>query len=264
MLALNSAATGMIAQQTSVDVKANNIANLETTAFQKQQVGFVDLFYMTDKRAGYISDGSGTLAPTGVQIGLGVTIGTVYSVVDQGEPIITNQEYHMMVNGFGYFQLQDANGDYFYTRDGSFKLDPATQQIVNFQGLVLTPSIAIPNNTNSITITDSGVVNAYVAGQATPQEIGQIQLAMFPNENGLERLGNNLLAETAASGPVIVGNPTTDYFGSIQQGMLEGSNVEAVLEMTDLVKAQRTYEMCANVLEIASEMLKDANRIVAA
>ena len=210
MLALNSAATGMIAQQKNVDTKANNIANLETPAFQKQRVGFVDLFYMTERRAGYISDGSGTLAPTGIQVGLGVTIGTIFSVSDPGEPIITNNQYHLMINGFGYFQLQDANNNYFYTRDGTFQLDPNTQQLVNFEGLVLAPGIALPNNTVSITITDKGIVNAYIAGQVQPQEIGQIQLAMFPNENGLERLGNNLFAQSAGSGAAIVGNPKSE------------------------------------------------------
>jgi flagellar basal-body rod protein FlgG len=260
MRAMNIAATGMLAQQTNVEVIANNIANQNTTGFKRQRAEFQDLLYQTDRRAGAQSSDTGTIVPVGVQIGIGVKTAAVYRITTQGNLTTTSNPLDVAVQGRGFFQILQPDGTTAYTRAGSFQLSP-TGQIVTADGFTVQPGITVPQNTVAISINASGQVQAQVAGQTAPQTVGQFQLANFPNEAGLEALGNNLFLETPASGQPITGNPTSIGFGALNQGLLETSNVDIVSEITNLITAQRAYEMNSKVIQTTDQMMTSLNQI---
>jgi flagellar basal-body rod protein FlgG len=260
MRAMNIAATGMLAQQTNVEVIANNIANQNTTGFKRQRAEFQDLLYQTDRRAGAQSSDTGTIVPVGVQIGIGVKTAAVYRITTQGNLTTTSNPLDVAVQGRGFFQILQPDGTTAYTRAGSFQLSPSGQ-IVTADGFTVQPGITVPQNTIGISINASGQVQAQVAGQTAPQTVGQFQLANFPNEAGLEALGNNLFIETPASGAPIAGNPTSIGFGALNQGLLETSNVDIVSEITNLITAQRAYEMNSKVIQTTDQMMTSLNQI---
>jgi flagellar basal-body rod protein FlgG len=260
MSAMNIAATGMMAQQTNVEVIANNIANLNTTAFRRQRAEFQDLLYQTERREGANSSDNNTIVPVGVQIGTGVKTAAVYQLTTQGNLAQTGNSLDIAIQGRGFFQILQPDGTIAYTRDGSFQLSP-TGEIVTADGFVVQPGITLPQNTTAVTINGSGQVQAQVAGQTNPQTVGQLQLANFANEAGLAGLGNNLFQQTAASGAPVLGNPGTTAFGQLQQGFLETSNVDVVTEITNMITAQRAYEMNSKVIQTSDQMMSTLNQI---
>jgi flagellar basal-body rod protein FlgG len=260
MSSLSVAATGMLAQQLNVEVISNNIANLNTNAFKAQRAEFQDLLYQDERAVGANSSDSGTIVPVGVQIGTGVKAAAVYRITQQGNLTNTSNPLDLAIEGHGYFQIQMPDGTTSYTRDGSLQLS-ATGQLVTADGYSVQPSITIPQNTTSVTINANGQVMAQVAGQTAPQTVGQIELANFPNEAGLAQKGNNLLTETPASGSATTGNPGTTAFGTIQQGYIETSNVNIVSEITNLIAAQRAYEMNSKVIQTSDQMMSTLNQI---
>ncbi|HWI26957.1 MAG TPA: flagellar basal-body rod protein FlgG [Stellaceae bacterium] len=260
MRAMDIAATGMMAQQTNVEVIANNIANQNTTGFKEQRPEFQDLLYQTERRGGATSSDSGTIVPVGVQIGIGVKTAAIYRITTQGNLTQTSNPLDLAIQGRGFFQILQPDGTTAYTRAGSFQLSP-TGEIVTTDGYVVQPGITIPQNTTAISINSSGQVQAQVAGQTNPQTVGQLQLANFANEAGLDAIGNNLYLETQASGQATTGNPGSTGFGTINQGMLETSNVDIVSEITNLITAQRAYEMNSKVIQTTDQMMSTLNQI---
>jgi flagellar basal-body rod protein FlgG len=260
MRSLNIAATGMLAQQLNVEVISNNIANLNTTAFKSERAEFQDLLYQNERNVGANSSDTGTLVPAGVQIGSGVKAAAVYRLSQQGTLLNTNNSLDLAIQGRGYFQIEMPDGTTAYTRAGSFQMS-ATGEIVTADGFVVQPGITLPQNTTNITVNASGQVLAQIAAQTQPQTVGQLQLANFPNEAGLSAQGSNLLTETPASGAPVVGDPGTTAFGTIQQGYLETSNVNVVSEITNLIAAQRAYEMNSKVIQTSDQMMSTLNQI---
>jgi flagellar basal-body rod protein FlgG len=260
MRAMNIAATGMSAQQTFVEVTANNIANVNTTAYKLQRPAFEDLLYQTERRAGATSSDTGTIIPTGIQIGIGVKTAAVYRVSTQGNLQQTGNPLDLAIQGPGYFQILQPDGTTAYTRSSSFQLSP-TGEIVTTDGFVVQPGVTLPQNTLAVTVNQSGQVLAQVAGQTNPQTVGQLQLATFPNEGGLEALGGSLYLQTQASGAPTTGNPGATGFGTINQGMLETSNVDIVSEITNLITAQRAYEMNSKVIQTSDQMMQTLTQI---
>jgi flagellar basal-body rod protein FlgG len=260
MSAMNIAATGMMAQETNVQVIANNIANLNTTAFRRQRAEFQDLLYQTERREGANSSENNTIVPVGVQIGTGVMTAAVYQITTQGNLEQTGNPLDIAVQGLGFFQVLLPNGTIAYTRDGSFQLSP-TGEMVTADGYIVEPGITVPQNTTGVSINNNGQVQATIAGQTNPQIIGQLQLAQFPNQAGLALMGQNLLTQTAASGAPVVGNPGTTSFGTLQQGFLETSNVDIVTEITNMITAQRAYEMNSKVIQTSDQMMSTLSQI---
>jgi len=260
MRALSIASTGMLAQQTNVEVIANNLANMNTTGFKQQRAEFQDLLYQNIQTPGSQTSDTGAVAPNGIQIGAGVKTAAIYRVTTQGDLKNTSNPYDVAVQGAGYFRIQMADGTDAYTRAGNFSLSPQGQ-LVTQQGLVVQPRIAIPQNTISVSINAQGQVNATVAGNATPQTVGQLELTRFPNEAGLNAQGDNLFLETPASGSPQAGVPGTPGYGTIQQGFLETSNVNSVDEITALITAQRAYEMNSKVISAADQMMQNTARL---
>jgi flagellar basal-body rod protein FlgG len=260
MRALNIAASGMLAQQTNVEVIANNLANMNTTGFKMQRAEFQDLLYQNIERPGSASSDANTLLPSGIQIGVGVRTGAVYRITGQGNLATTGNPYDVAIQGGGYFRIQMPDGTDGYTRDGSFGLSP-DGQLVNSKGYVVAPGIAIPQGALSVAINAQGQVQATIAGQAGAQTLGQIELARFANEGGLQALGDNLFTETASSGAPASGLPGAPGYGTLQQGFLETSNVNAVQEITNLITAQRAYEMNSKVISTADQMLDITSRM---
>jgi flagellar basal-body rod protein FlgG len=253
MRSMDIASTGMLAQQMNVEVISNNIANLNTTGFKRQRAEFQDLLYQNQRRVGSQSSDQGTIVPVGVQIGIGVKAAAVYRISEQGNLSQTSNELDCAIQGKGFFQVTMPDGTTQYTRAGSFQLSP-TGEIVTADGLVVNPGLTIPADTVTVAINGSGQVMATISGQTAPQTVGQLQLANFPNEAGLQNMGSNLLAETPASGTAVTGAPASVGFGSLQQGFLETSNVNVVNEITNLITAQRAYEMNSKVIEAADQM----------
>src|SRR3984893_6442388 len=260
MRAMNIAATGMSAQQTNVEVIANNIANQSTTGFKRQRAEFQDLLYQTLRRGGATSSDAGTIVPIGAQIGLGVKTAAVNRINIQGNLIQTGNPLDLAIQGRGFFQILQPDGTTAYTRDGSFALSP-TGEIVTSDGFVVQPGITVPQNPIAVSVNSSGQVQAQVAGQVTPQTVGQLQLANFPNEAGLEALRNNLLLVTPPSGQATTGNPGAIGFGTTNQAMIETSNVDIVSEITSLITAQRAYEMNSKVISSTDQMMQTLNQI---
>lgn len=254
MRSLDIASTGMLAQQRNVEVISNNLANMNTTAYQRRRTEFHNLIYQDLRRVGSTSSDNGNVVPTGVQVGLGVKLAAVYRIHEQGNLTATDNSFDMAVQGKGFFQVQLPTGETAYTRDGTFQLNQ-NGQMVTHDGYPLQPGINVPSNAVDVTINNAGEVLAQIEGQVALQNVGQIQLATFQNEPGLQAIGDNLLLETPASGSAVTGNPASTGFGSILQGFLETSNVNAVEEISQLISAQRAYEMNSKVIQTSDEMM---------
>jgi flagellar basal-body rod protein FlgG len=254
MKALRTAATGMYAQQLNVEVISNNIANMNTVGFKKQRAEFQDMLYENIERAGAQSSDAGTVVPTGVQVGSGVKAGSVYRITLQGSATATGNTFDLMIQGRGYFQVTMPSGETAYTRAGNLAIN-AEGTLVTDDGYEIEPSISIPEDATAVSISPSGQVQATQPGNPEPSIVGSIELATFFNEAGLELMGDNLLMESAASGPPTTGTPGQDGIGRLLQGYTEASNVDAVSEITALIIAQRAYEMNSKVITTAEEML---------
>lgn len=254
MRSMDIGATGMLAQQLNVEVVANNIANMNTTAYQRRRSEFQDLLYQNLRRVGSESSGQGTIVPVGVQVGVGVKAAAVYRIGEQGNLTMTENRLDVAINGQGYFMVTLPSGETGYTRAGSFQLSP-DGVIVTADGYQLQPGLTVPANTVDITINQAGQVYATIDGQTAQQQIGTIELARFVNDAGLQAIGDNILKESTASGQAITGNPTDAGFGGLQQGFLETSNVNVVQEITNLITAQRAYEMNSKVIQTSDQML---------
>lgn len=251
---LMTAATGMAAQQLNIDVIANNIANVTTTGFKRSRAEFSDLLYQEYRRVGTQSSDTGTIVPAGVQVGLGVKPVSVYRINEQGSLIATNNQLDIAIKGRGFLQVTLPDGSTAYTRDGALKLSN-TGEIVTADGFTVQPSITVPQNATTLTINADGQIQATIPGQVNQQLLGQLQLANFINEPGLQSSGDNLFVETEASGTPTVGNPGDIGFGQLQQFFLEQSNVNMVSEMTDLITAQRAYEINSKVIQASDAMM---------
>ena len=260
MRALSIASTGMQAQQTNVEVIANNLANMNTTAFKQQRAEFTDLLYQNVVTPGAQTSDTGTFAPNGIQIGAGVKTSAIYRINTQGDLQSTSNPYDVAIQGPGFFRIQQSDGTDAYTRSGNFSLSPQGQ-LVTQDGLVVQPGVAIPANALAVTINAQGQVNATIPGNTTPQTVGQLELTRFPNEAGLNSIGNNLYLETPASGSPQAGVPGATGYGTIQQGFLETSNVNSVDEITALITAQRAYEMNSKVVSAADQMLQQTSQM---
>lgn len=254
MRALDIAGTGMQAQNTNVEVISNNIANLSTTGYKRQRAEFQDLMYQDLRRVGSNSSDTGSLVPSGAQIGLGVKTAAIYAIHEQGALTQTSNTLDMAIQGKGYFQVTLPDGTTGYTRDGTFGL-AADGTIVTADGFTVQPGLQIPTAATAITVNTSGQVQVTIQGQTAPTTIGQLQIAQFPNEAGLAAQGGNMLLQTSASGAPVAGNPGITGFGTVMQGFVEGSNVNIVTEITNLITAQRAYEMNSKVITSANEML---------
>lgn len=254
MKALQIAASGMSAQQMRVEVISNNLANMSTTGYNPRRAEFADLQYQQVTRPGTLTATNGAMVPAGVQLGLGVRPASVAVMLSQGSPIQTNGDLDVAIEGNGYLEVTMPSGISAYTRDGSLKRS-AEGQIVTSDGYPLVPDITIPQEAKSISISASGEVMAYFSDQVDPENLGQITLANFVNPKGLEAMGSNLFLETTASGPAQVANPGEEGLGTLRGGYLEESSVDPVSEITELIKAQRGYELNSKVISAADQML---------
>ncbi len=253
MRALAIAATGMKVQQTNVEVIANNIANINTTAFKRSRAEFTDLLYQAERAAGAPSRGGQEAIPEGAQIGLGARTAAIRNLHMQGALTNTGNKLDLALNGRGWFQVAGANGENLYTRAGAFNKN-ATGQIVTVDGYVVQPAMTIPPDASDVIVNETGQVYVRVGTQSTLQLLGQLTVATFTNDAGLEALGGNLYRETTASGAAVTGVPGDPGIGTVQQGYLENSNVDPVKEITELIAAQRSYEMNSKVIQAADEM----------
>ncbi len=256
------AATGMEAQQINIDVISNNLANVNTTGFKRSRADFQDLIY-EDMSAPGTSSSSNTQLPTGIQIGLGVKPAAVQKIFQQGDLSQTSNPLDLAIQGDGLFQVDMPDGTIAYTRAGSFKLDN-NGRIVNSNGYPLEPNISIPLNTTQINIGADGTVTVVQAGSTTPVNVGQLQLAKFTNESGLQAMGDGLYTTSGSSGDPILANPSVDGMGTIQQGYLELSNVNVVEEMVNMIASERAYEINSKAVQASDQMLMDTNNMRAA
>ena len=261
MRALDIASSGLLAQQTYVDVISQNIANSNTTAFKTQRPEFTDLIYQSYRAAGTNSSDNGTLVPTGIQLGLGVRLASISRNITQGPLTQTSGTLDVAISGRGYFQVTLPDGTTGYTRDGGLQIS-ADGNLVTKDGYQINPTISIPTNATNISIDAAGEVSVTTAGSTTPSIQGTIQTVNFINEEGLAAQGSNIFIETAASGSPLSGTPGKDGFGTIQQGYLESSNVDSTTELTNLIKAQRVYEMNSKILTKVDQMLQSLNQSV--
>ncbi|TVR64564.1 MAG: flagellar basal-body rod protein FlgG [Gemmatimonadales bacterium] len=258
--ALRTAATGMIAQQTRVEVIANNLANVNTTAFQRSRAQFEDLLYQTVREAQPVMD-EGTDVIPAVQVGRGTRLAAVQRVTDQGPLHVTGRSLDIAIEGDGYLQVLRPSGDPAYTRDGSLTISDRGV-LVTQQGYPVLPDVTIPMDASSVDISRDGVISAVLPGSVYPVELGRIELARFSNTAGLMAMGENLFAETGASGQPLLGYPQEDGFGRVVQGALEGSNVEVVQEMVEMITALRAYETNSKAIKTAEEMGQMANNLI--
>jgi flagellar basal-body rod protein FlgG len=254
---LNIAATGMVAQETKLDTIANNLANANTNGYKHQNAEFEDLLYQTQRGAG--APPGGAASPARVELGSGSRIVTTSRSFSEGAIQQTGNPLDVAIEGDGFFSVTRSDGTLAYTRAGSLKLD-AEGKMVTSDGLPLEPAIAVPSSATNLTIGSDGTVTATLPNQTTPVSVGKIQLTTFANPAGLAADGHNLLTATGASGEPMVGDPGTEARGTIMQGAVEGSNVEVVTEMIDLVRTQRAYEVNSKVISAADEMLRSATQ----
>jgi flagellar basal-body rod protein FlgG len=259
MKSLNIAATGMQAQQTNVDVISNNLANMTTTGFKRNRAEFQDLMYQDLRRVGTNSSDLGTIVPTGIQVGLGARTAGIYRNHDQGTVTQTDNPLDLAINGRGFFQIELPTGEFAYTRNGTFQISPQGE-IVTMDGFLVTPNIAIPQNATAVAVNANGEVEAIVDGQIQPVNLGQLEMAIFINPNGLRSIGNNLYQVTQASGDALIDVAGAEGYGEVLQGFLEQSNVNPVTEITNLIVAQRAYEMNSNVITATDEMWQALNQ----
>ena len=261
MRALHTAATGMMAQELNVQVISNNIANMRTTGYKRQRAEFQDLLYEHVRRIGTQTSTQGNILPVGVDLGGGVkTVGTP-RIMTQGTLTQTGSELDLAIRGEGFFKILMPDGTFTYTRDGSFQMDQQGR-IVTAQGQVLQPGITIPQNSTGLTVNAQGQVSVTPAGTTTPTVLGQIALTRFINKAGLQPIGDNLFVETPASGTPQDGVPNTDGMGDLMQSNLEQANVEVVSEISDLIAAQRAYEMNAKVISATDQMLSATSNLM--
>ena len=260
MQALHTAATGMAAQELNVQVISNNIANLRTTGFKKQTAAFQDLIYEHVRRVGAQSSDQGTILPVGVDIGGGVkTVGTPRSMT-QGTLSQTGNDLDLAISGEGFFKILMPDGTYQYTRDGTFQMDNQGR-VVTAQGNPVQPTITIPNNASGISVSEQGQVSVTLPGSTTSSIIGQIGVTRFINKAGLQPVGNNQFIETPSSGAPQDGTANSEGYGKITHGSLEQANIDVVSEMSDLIAAQRAYEMNAKVISAADQMMQSTTAL---
>lgn len=260
MQALHTAATGMAAQELNVQVISNNIANLRTTGFKKQTAAFQDLIYEHIRRVGAQASDQGTILPVGIDLGGGVkTVGTP-RMMTQGTLSQTGNDLDLAVTGEGFFKILMPDGTYQYTRDGTFQLDNQGR-IVTAQGNPVQPTITIPDKSSGITVNTQGQVSVTLPGSTTSQIIGQLTVTRFVNKAGLLPVGSNQFQDTPSSGPPQDGVAASEGYGTITQGSLEQSNVDVVSEMSDLIAAQRAYEMNAKVISAADQMMQSTTAL---
>ena len=260
MRALNIAATGMGAQQMRGEVISNNLANMSTTAYNARRADFADLHYQQVSPAGTVNAADGTVLPTGVQLGLGVRPAAVSMQIEQGSLQQTGGALDIAIEGLGYLEVELPSGLAGYTRDGALNLS-GDGEIVTADGYPVIPGITVPDDARQVTINADGEVYAYFDDQVEAQLIGQLTLASFTNEKGLEAIGSNLYLETTASGQPLIGDAGTDGRGTFRQGYLEASSVDAVREITELIEAQRGYELNSKVITAADQMLGATTQI---
>ncbi len=256
---LYTAATGMMAQQTQIDVVSNNISNVNTIGYKKQRAEFADLFYQTMEYAG-TSTSTTTQSPTGINVGLGARPTAITKIFSQGNFKETGNNLDVAIQGDGFFQVQLPDGRTAYTRDGAFKLD-SEGNLVTSDGYKIIPNTTLPADTVQVSIGNDGTVSVLEAGQTQMQQIGQIQTAKFINPAGLHSLGSNLYINTTASGDPIVTTPGLDGAGELRQGFVEMSNVQLVEEMTDLITGQRAYDAASKAIVTSDEMLQTVNNL---
>jgi flagellar basal-body rod protein FlgG len=260
MKALQIAASGMSAQQMRVDVVSNNLANMSTTGFTARRADFADLHYQQLVRPGTVSSQDGAVLPTGVQLGLGVRPAAVSVVLAQGSLVQTAGDLDVAIEGKGLLEVTLPSGTSAYTRDGALKRT-GEGLIVTSDGFQVAPGITIPSDARSLSISPDGEIYAYFNDRVEPELLGQLNLVGFTNEKGLEAIGSNLFLESPASGPALVGAPGLDGLGTLRQGYLEESSVDAVREITELIKAQRGYELNAKVITAADQMLSATTQV---
>jgi flagellar basal-body rod protein FlgG len=246
--------TGVQAQDAKLQAIANNLANVNTVGFKRDRVIFEDLFYQVERQPGAQNDDN-TASPSGVQLGNGTRLVGTQKVFTTGNLQTTGQSLDVAIVGQGFLQVELSTGETAYTRAGQLQLN-ADGRLVNAQGLPITPDITIPAEASAVSIGENGIVSVTMPGQQAPVQVGQLTLANFVNPAGLLALGDNLYQETAASGAPTEGVPGEDGFGKLKQGALEGSNVQVVEEMVDMIAAQRTYEMNTKVLSAADNMMQ--------
>ena len=261
MRSLQTAATGMHAQERNVEVISHNIANMRTTGYKQIRAEFQDLLYQDLRRVGSSSSEDGTKVPTGIQIGYGVKTGATSRIMSQGSLQSTEKDYDIAIRGEGFLSITLPDGQTGYTRDGSLELD-ANGNLVTLDGYIVQPTITVPDNAKSFSISKEGVVEVTLDGQTAPTTLGTLQLARFVNKAGLSTIGDNLYLQTAASGEAVTGAPGSDGFGTSLQRFLEASNVNAVAELSDLIAAQRAYEMNAKVISSSDEMMQTTSNIL--
>ncbi len=255
---LNVAATGMVAQETKLDTIANNLANANTAGYKRQDAEFEDLLYQNVRAA--TPNAMGGAAPAGTQVGSGVRVVTTSRAFAQGSLQQTGNPLDIAIEGAGFLSVSRPSGEIAYTRAGNLKVDGQGRLCTN-DGLAVEPPITIPTDATSVSIAADGTVSALSAGQRAPTQLGQLQIITFPNPNGLTALGHNLYNATQASGEPIPGQPGTEGRGTILQGALEGSNVEMVSEMVNLIRTQRAYEINSKVISAADDMLRNATQV---
>jgi len=257
---MRTSASGMAAQQRMIDVIANNLANVNTTAFKRSRVSFEDVLYETIEGSRVVNyQGSQTVAP--VQVGQGVRVGAIMRLDTQGSPEVTQRPLDVAVEGDGYFQVQRPDGSTAYTRDGSFTISDQGQ-ITTSDGYLLMPGITVPSDASNVSISSNGTVSVQQGTNAAQTEIGRVELARFLNSSGLQASGQNLYQSSPASGDPILGYAQDEGFGQLTQGSLETSNVEIVTEMTDMIAAQRAYEINAKAITTAENMMQATNDII--
>ena len=256
--ALYVSKTGLSAQDTQLTTISNNLANASTIGYKRNTAVFEDLFYQVQRQPGAQSS-QDTQLPSGLQVGTGARVVGTQKQFTTGSMQVTGQSLDVAIDGRGFLQVLQPNGDVAYTRDGQMHLS-ADGELVNSSGFVLQPAITVPQGTQQVTIGDDGTVSATISGQATPQQIGQIELVDFINPAGLQAQGGNLFIQTAASGDPVAGTPGLDGLGSIKQGVLENSNVDIVEEMVNMITTQRVYELNSKVVSTADQMLQYASQ----
>ncbi|EPX84159.1 flagellar basal-body rod protein FlgG, Gram-negative bacteria [Rubellimicrobium thermophilum DSM 16684] len=254
MRALEIAAAGMAAQAMRVEVISHNLANMSTTGYSPRRAEFADLHYQQMARPGTVTAADGSVLPTGIQLGLGVRPAAVSVMLAQGALQATGNDFDLAIEGAGYLEVQMPDGRAAFTRDGALKLT-GDGLLVTSDGFPIAPGITIPADARSVSITAEGAVWAYFADRTEPEQLGTLTLAGFTNPKGLEAIGSNLYLETAASGPPLVADPGQEGLGLLRQGYLEESSVDAVREVTELIEAQRGYEMNSKVITAADQML---------
>jgi flagellar basal-body rod protein FlgG len=260
MRSLWTATTGMSAQNLNMDVIANNLANVSTSGFKKSRADFQDLLYQIMKVPGSPTSDD-TKSPTGIQIGLGVKPGAITKIFTEGDIVQTQNPLDLAIEGSGFFQVTLPDGNTAYTRAGNFKLD-GDGRICTSDGYPIQPDIIIPEDAQKVTISETGVVSAIVGDETTSTELGNIDLADFVNDAGLIAIGKNLFRETEASGTAIIGTPGTNGFGTLLQGYVENSNVNLVEELTNMITAQRAFEINSKVITTSDEMMQTVTNMV--